>query len=206
MSYEHVCGNLMWYIGIGLVSGVILYGLYRLDDEFMVCDKSKLWHSWCIWSTVTGVMLYGHMEKSCGVEVTGYWLLAVYFVLCGVMDGELKLVCDIFHYIGLLGGCLLLVQKAPAEELLVSLLLFALLQGILFRRMYGRADICAFVICALYLTAEGHDMEGLLFHMVVTFLLLGIVQVVRRNISRRGNLKQPVALFPYIIVGFFMII
>ena len=49
-------------------------------------------------------------------------------------------------------------------------------------------------------------METYLLHMGLTFSILGVVQLFRGNISRRGNLKEPVALVPYVAVSFFVII
>lgn len=80
----------------------------------------------------------------------------------------------------------------------IELLIFCLLQLILFRRFYGESDCIAFSVCALYISASGKGLSEHIYLMAVTYILLAVVQGVRRNINRRGNLKEPVALLPYI--------
>lgn len=81
---------------------------------------------------------------------------------------------------------------------ILNLLLFWLLQLLLFRRLYGGADCLAFSMCAAYMAHNGALLLEYLLLMLFTFLALGTVQLLRRNVNRRGNLKEPVALIPYI--------
>lgn len=206
MNYGHVCANVVW---IGMVaggSGILLCRLHYLDEDLCKVNIRQIYRLWLIYSLASSVVFLPHISAGTKVMRVAYGLLAGYFILCSVMDTVLELVCDFFHYIGLLGGCLLLVSSRPVPGIIVALFLFVGLQWILFRKMYGAADVAAFMICAVYLAAEGRSMEGYLIHMAVTFLLLGVVQVGKGNVSGKGNLKRPVALFPYITVGFFIII
>lgn len=87
-----------------------------------------------------------------------------------------------------------------------SLLIFWMVQTFVFRRMYGRADYYAFCVCAAAETAEGMGLAGFLGHMLLAYALLLPVQAVRRNIDRKGNLKQPVPFLPYITASFWMML
>lgn len=75
------------------------------------------------------------------------------------------------------------------------------LQFLIFSKMYGRADCHAFVCCAVALSSFGGGMREYLVHMLCSVILLGIVQAVRKNINRQGNLYEPVAFIPYITMG-----
>lgn len=206
MNYGPVCVNIVW---IGLVAGacmMLLRQLHFSDEDLGRVDVRRIDGLWLIYSLAVSVVFLPHISGGTGINRVAFGLLAGYLVLCSVVDTVLQLVFDFFHYIGLLGGCLLLASNNPAPDIIVALILFVGLQWILFRKMYGAADVAAFMVCAVYLAAEGRSMEDYLMHMAATFLLLGVVQLGKGNVSDRGNLKRPVALFPYITVGFFIII
>lgn len=206
MNCEHVCADVVW---IGMVAGgpgVLLRRLHFLDEDLSKVSIRQIYRLWLIYSLVTSVILLPHIKAGTGVVRVAYGLLAGYFILCSVMDTVLEMVFDFFHYIGLLGGCLLLVSSHPVPGTIMDLLLFVGIQWVWFRKMYGPADVAAFMVCAVYLAAEDRGMEGYLLHMAVTFLLLGVIQGCKGNVSNKGNLKRPVALLPYITIGFFIII
>lgn len=87
-----------------------------------------------------------------------------------------------------------------------SLLFFCALQFLLFQHTYGRADCYAFCICAAVEAAIGFSTAGFLSHMLVSYVLLFAVQLFRRNINRKGNLRKPVPFLPYITVSFWIIV
>ena len=87
----------------------------------------------------------------------------------------------------------------------VSLLLFGLLQEKIFSRMYGRADCHAFLICALTECAMGFRMKEYLLHMLLALFLLVVVQAIRKNIGKNGNLKKAVPFMPYITISFWLV-
>ncbi len=206
MNCGHVCADLIWVGMVAGSSGILLRRLHFIDEDLCKVNIRQIYGLWLVYSLVVSIVFLLHMSNSTGMVQIAYGLLAGYFILCSVMDAVLKLVCDVFHYIGLLGGCLLLVSSRPAADIIMELLLFIGLQWMIFRKMYGAADVAGFMVCAVYLAAEGRSMLGYLMHMAVTFLLLGVIQGVKGNISRKGNLKRPVPLFPYITVGFLVII
>lgn len=131
-------------------------------------------------------------------------LFVVYLVACAWQDIRSCTVYDITHYPGvILAGCMADIFCMEAGTAM-SLLAFSALQYVLFRRMYGDADVMCFLICALSLGKEG-SMTGYLLHMLITYLFLGLHQAVRGNIARDGNLKVPVPMIPYILVAYLVV-
>jgi len=127
-----------------------------------------------------------------------YGVLAAYLVTASITDRQTKMVYDFLHLAGGLAGVALLIYRWPGQEVFREAVIFIGLQMLLFRKLYGTADCLVFSVCALYLAAEGKDLMTYLLHMSATFLLLAVVQACRKNINRKGNLKEPVALVPYI--------
>lgn len=206
MSCGHVYASVLW---LGCVWGtcfVLLHLLHRADEDFAKGDIRSIRRLWLVYSLAAGVTFLPHVKGGSPMVWVAYGLLAVYLILSAVMDSVLEMVCDFFHYIGVVGGFWLLLYYRPEAGPLWELLMFVGIQWFVFRKMYGPADVAAFVLCAMYLVAEGRSLLGLLVHMAVTFLLLGVVQGLQRNIEPGGNLKRPVALFPYITLAFFLII
>lgn len=80
------------------------------------------------------------------------------------------------------------------------------LQLLLAGRIYGRADSYAFCVCALAQVLLGIPAAGFLAHMSIAYVLLFVVQLARRNIDRRGNLRKPVPFLPYITAAFWVTI
>ena len=87
-----------------------------------------------------------------------------------------------------------------------ELLIFCTLQLCLFGKMYGKADCYAFCVCAAAEAGLGMGLTDFLTHMYFSFLILAVIQICRKNISRRGHLEEPVAFIPYITAGFYLII
>ncbi len=143
-------------------------------------------------------------------------------ILFSVIGGSLLLACvtDLaichvynFTWIPALAAAAVLLwsglstaETAAWAERLSPLLAFFLLQFVVFCRMYGRADCYAFCVCAAAEAARGMKMSGFLFHMLLAYMLLFMVQLVRGNMNRAGNLKKPVPFLPYITVSFWMTI
>lgn len=128
----------------------------------------------------------------------GYLMLAVYLTVCAITDLQTCKVYDILQVPAAVAGAVLCLYQAPLPGGGKGLVIFALLQYFLFMRFYGEGDVMAFQICSLYLVARGGDLQTLLLHMALAFILLGGVQVLRRNINQKGNLKVPVPFLPYI--------
>lgn len=102
-------------------------------------------------------------------------------------------------------SCLQAPEGMPGE-LPGFLVFYVALQLTLFCRMYGRADSYAFCICGIVETAWGMSGAGLLSHMLLSYGILIPVQIFRRNIDNRGNLKCPVPFLPYIVAAFWIVL
>ncbi len=90
------------------------------------------------------------------------------------------------------------LNASMGRDRLISWSVFLILQLLLFMRMYGKADGYAFLVCALFENRFGGGLLTYLLHMGSAFALLCVVQALRRNINRNGNLKKPVPFLPYI--------
>lgn len=206
MNFEHVCARVGWlYIAV-LVAALILTALYLWDSDFGKCKKAKIVSAFCILSITGGVLLPQEIEGTPWYIQGCYAGMFIYLTVAGVMDYGLQMVCDFLHGIGLISSGILAFCNSMRPEIGWSFLAFCLIQYFIFRYMYGPADVSVFMVCALFLAATGRDMEAYLLHMAVTFLLLGLVQILQKNINSRGNLKKPVALIPYMVISFFLII
>lgn len=82
------------------------------------------------------------------------------------------------------------------------LIVYMALQMGFFSHMYGRADCYAFCVCAIAEASLGRGFSDHLVLMLLALCLLFPVQLLRRNIAKDGNLKQPVAFLPYIVLAF----
>lgn len=122
-----------------------------------------------------------------------FWITLLIAV---ISDFRTKEVYDLVFWISAFAGIPSLFSGSGQN--LAGLGIFLALQLLLFRRFYGGADCLAFSVCAQYITIHGGGLTEYLIHMLFTFILLAMVQLGRRNISRKGNLKEPVALIPYI--------
>lgn len=155
-----------------------------------------------------GILLAGcclgaaHITSLCGSQQPmlwpGYLVLAVYLTVCSITDFQTCKVYDILQVPAAVAGAILCLLQEPLPGGGSGLVLFALLQYLLFMRFYGEGDVMAFQICSLYLVGKGGDLQTLLLHMALAFTLLGAVQALRRNINQKGNLKVPVPFLPYI--------
>lgn len=137
-------------------------------------------------------------QFACGV-------LAAYLLIASIQDNQTYEVYDILHILALPTG-VVYILAAPSREKIISLVIYAVIQLGIFMRMYGAGDGFVFMVCAIYESRFGKGLSTYLLHMVAVFVMLGIVQGVRRNINKKGNLKKPVALVPYIAatVWFFL--
>lgn len=129
-----------------------------------------------------------------------YGVLASYLITAAIADYQTQLVHDFLHVIGLLAGVVLYANQQPEWPVVKGLLLFVGIQLLIFKRMYGTADCFTFIVCAVFMACSNHGLLTYLWHMGATIILLGVIQGFRRNINKRGNLKAPVALVPYIAI------
>ena len=117
--------------------------------------------------------------------------------------------CQVHTFIWWIAGAAATAMLAAAgsrKENLIFLVLFCLLQQLLFSRFYGRADCHGFCVCAAAECAMGISPAGFFLHMLFAFGALALVQTFRRNIGADGNLKEAVPFLPYITVSFWFLL
>lgn len=118
-------------------------------------------------------------------------------------------ICQVYNFVWPVSGAaaVILLADRKREALVVwEILLFCVIQMVLFARMYGKADCYAFCVCAIAEAGLGSGMSGFLIHMLVSFFLLTTVQAMRKNIGPGGRLKKPVPFLPYITAGFYIML
>ena len=131
-------------------------------------------------------------------------ILEVFFwsglVTAAYSDFLTREVYDLVYFPAITAGLLeLVILQVPLPILtVIEILQFTLIQWFVFRFFYGEADCFIFITCAIYLAALGGGFLEFMLLMAGTFLLLAIIQAFRKNINKKGNLKEPVALIPYI--------
>lgn len=133
-------------------------------------------------------------------------VLASYLLVSSITDLQTKEVYDFLHIFGLAPGLVVVLWLKPEPEVILGLPLYWFLQHFLFMKMYGHSDGIAFLVCAFYESCFGTGLLTFLLHMLSSYFLLGVTQLLRHNIDRHGNLKEPVPFLPYIAVtvGFFL--
>lgn len=200
MRYGPDCVKLLVPGGIFLMSMALLRLFRRIDEEMQICSIYELRRKWLIYAGFisVGTLL---LEYNDGKSIISIILLGVYLVVCTVTDILIYQVYDVMQFLGILGGGIWLVLQKPEKSIGFSIIIFALIQYFILMQMYGKADGMGYCICSLYLAGNGMDLEGYLYHMGISFGLLAITQGMRWNISRKGNLKKPVALYPYITIS-----
>jgi len=160
------------------------------------------WSDLLIWRSVPAAeetLLLRNVLRLAGLSGFAGCLLAA----C-IMDLETK---EVYRYVWVTAIIPLAILLRTADKPVstaewTELVIFILLQQILFSRMYGRADSHAFCVCAAVFIISGDGFAGGVMHMAVSFLLLCIVQIYKKNVTALGRLKEPVAMLPYITAGF----
>ena len=127
------------------------------------------------------------------------------FVQAMLEDAKWKRVHRYLWWIAEVAGMgLLLMHREAFSRVAWELLFFAMIQFLLFSKLYGKADCFCFQCCSMVLGAYGGGLKAYLFHMLITIAILGIVQFYKRNVNAHGDLKEPVALLPYAMPVFFV--
>lgn len=223
-----VRGIILVFLMMGCVS-VCLHGLMKLDKAHgMQLSMSTLCQLWLGSLVFVFVCLPNSGEGDWRMQ-TAWFLLGVYFLSCCVTDHLTCQVYDVFQYMGVAAAGYLALTASGHPKVVVSghlafnatvdvagnggvdaaiglsILLFALLQYVLFMRLYGKADGMAFLVSALAEASLGYDVQMYLLHMILSYLLLSLVQGLKRNIGGKGRLKKPVPFLPYITVTFWIV-
>ena len=162
--------------------------------------------------TVFGAMTVNYSEQCTeyGWVVSNLRLLAGCLLAGGLLSAAYmdRRNCWVYNYVwwwclpwaGILG-----LTAGGGFHGIVGVLVFVMLQQLLFSRMYGKADCHAFSVCALAECGNAVGMVGFLLQMFLSVVLLTIVQLFRGNVTPRGRLREPQPFIPYIITAFFSV-
>lgn len=124
-----------------------------------------------------------------------FWIL---LTAAAVEDYRTKEIHTWLPLSGILAGAVLMASGGFSPGDYAGVAVFSLLQLAVFSRLYGFGDCLVFMMCAVYLeVGYGRGLLDDLLLMLVTYCLLTIVQLCRRNV-RRGKLDEPAAMIPYI--------
>ncbi len=190
---------------IGMLADWCLRWIMREDFNTELMLDSAVYKKILFYSAAVGGWIemflrhwgwYGQL--ACGV-------LAAYLLVAAIQDDQTYEVYDFLHILAVPTGVIFIVIS-PSGEKIISLAIFAVIQIGIFMRMYGAGDGLVFLVCAVYESRFGKGLSTYLLHMAAVFVVLLVVQGIRRNINKKGNLKKPVALVPYIAatVWFFL--
>jgi hypothetical protein len=199
---EKLLSNSLWaggyFILISLFVYVILWFVKRFDPAYHL--PYAKWKKYAILGSafLTAVLIAFCLPEWNLWQRGGAVILPVYLICATVMDIQTKEVYDFLPYLGVVPGLLCLIYASTDMASWIALIVYCLLQLLIFSRMYGMADAKAFCVCAVYISVGGGGFLVYLYHMSAAFLLLGVIQLIRHNINRRGNLKTPVPFLPYI--------
>lgn len=141
---------------------------------------------------------FANSELFWKVGVAGFMLL---LGAAGIQDARQGEVSNFFWVCSTV-WFLLFGLLAPPEWFPGEPIVFWILQQLWFSRLYGRADCHGFSCCGFWFWALGYGLAVCLFHMLLALLLLAVVQLIKGNVDKRGNLRTPVPFIPYILLGF----
>ena len=185
---------------------MLLQGMMRVDKEHGMEFRRNIWWILIMGSTAAAGIWQMTTEGMEGPFRCAWLLLQIYFVSCSLTDIMTCQVYDLFQYLGIAAAGYLLLHGEISAWIGVSIILFAGLQYLVFRKLYGEADTMSFLVAALAEGVLGYDMQMYLLHMIFAYLLLSLTQIVKGNIGTGGKLKVPVSFLPYITVGFWGIV
>lgn len=185
---------------------MLLQGMMRVDKDHGMEFRRNIWWILIMGSTAAAGIWQMTTEGMEGPFRCAWLLLQIYFVSCSLTDIMTCQVYDLFQYLGIAAAGYLLLHGEISAWIGVSIILFAGLQYLVFRKLYGEADTMSFLVAALAEGALGYDMQMYLLHMIFAYLLLSLTQIVKGNIGTGGKLKVPVPFLPYITVGFWGIV
>lgn len=198
---------LILFLEINLLIAGTLWFIFKYDKEHgLKIDKKTKWkiEGSCVILSLWIEVFLSHWGVGGKLACGG---LAAYLLLASVMDLQICMVYDFLSVFGFIGGVWVLWRIQPRKEQLIALFFFWILQYFFFMKMYGKADGIAFCICALFESCYGVGMLTYLLHMLAAYCVLGVIQGLKHNINKQGNLKQPVPFLPYITgtVWFFLL-
>ena len=141
------------------------------DPDFKGFSKERIWKEWLLFSVLFSVEMCVFLLTDRQIHNISTLFIMVYFTVCSVMDVLLFQVNDFMQFVGIIAGGIRLAAGMPSERIGIGLILFALIQYFVFRRLYGTADCMGFIICSLFSAGRGLGMESYLTSMLFCFCL-----------------------------------
>ncbi len=187
-------------VNIILSIGIFLGGcqlIKVLDSKFRVAfGKNKAVMVFTIVGLVTAVCIGGNENLSNSF----FWSSLMLAAYCDYCTTEIY---DFVYTPALIAGVstLFLKHVSQTHVVLTELIIFILLQLLLFRHFYGFSDCIAFSVCAIWMASSGGELYEYFILMTIAYMLLILVQACKRNIDKKGRLKKPIAMIPYIVVA-----
>ena len=204
------------YIGVVYVTWQLCFLLIRKQDTFDAICIAFCMRGPRIFSGI-GIGIYAWMIRHAESDYLLTYVLAVViaislgcFIFAVFSDLAMQRVYR-FCWYGVYGGCGILgilkyiSTNVSAGEVcgnyLCDLFLFAFIQFVWFERFYGRADCHGFFAGACILALFDGSFWDYVMQMAYAFGILLVIQLFRKNVNRRGNLKRTVAFLPYVAAG-----
>ncbi len=104
-----------------------------------------------------------------------------------------------------LGTVLIFMNQKWSVDTVLSLAIFFVIQEVLMRRVYGPADCHALCSLAVVLAGYGVTLLGFTSMLAVSFMLMIITELAKRNVGKNLRLKKEIPMIPYVTVGFWVI-
>lgn len=125
-----------------------------------------------------------------------------YLVTASYCDYCTQLVYQFLYIPAFTAGIGYTILARPPLESLFSIGIFYMLNILLFKRYFGRADSVAFMISVLFFTHNQGMVSMLLWGLFHMLLALGLVFVVKhKKIDFKRGCIEPTAFMPYISVA-----
>lgn len=191
---------------IGGCSYLVIRVMMKIDPEHGMYFSKKHKLLLVLGSVASALVCKFLVKEEMSLLFAGWIGVHIYFMIASMTDSMTCKVYDVFQYPALVSALLLVIEKIPAPQAGVSILVFALLQYFVFMRFFGAADGMAFLIASLAEASLGYDITMYLLHMIVAYLLLCAAQLIRKNVGKDMKLKVPVPFLPYIMISFWWIL
>ncbi len=184
-------GGLAWINAVAILVIGEMDGRLPEENSLLILGAQEI-----LCSLLAGGLLAAACMDAVNSYVYNYvwwWCLPWTGMLLGLPVAKAYMGDGLWRITGRLG-----IQQAA------TVVLFVLLQQILFAQMYGRADCHAFSVCALAGCVWQGNLLWFLIHMLLAVTLLAVVQLCRRNVTKDGKLRVPKPFIPYIVVTFWL--
>ena len=196
-------------MGTALIAGFSYLGIrimMSIDPEHGIYFGKK-GSVFLLFASMVSALVWSITIKESSLFISCVWMMIhIYFVMSSVMDVLTHQIYDIFQYPALIAAAILSLLSDGSPMVGISVILFCLIQYFVFMHFYGKADGMAFMVAALTEGSLGYDLTMYFLHMIFAYLLLCMIQLLKRNVANCIRLKTPVAFYPYIMISLWCVI